>query len=167
MPDLSRGRVIRYWMAPFILGGEFTMRRYFLFLVIILFGIALSSCAGTEPTEIEMLEILDSLETEVNEEDLEGVMALFAEDALIETSYKNRFFEGTQSIEFLWEEYFFTPVVGEFRDISVDGNTARFTWVEFRTGLTKLWPTNIEVQNGKIAHLDWYEEPARESTGLQ
>jgi hypothetical protein len=94
-------------------------------------------------------------------------MALFAEDAVIEATYKNRFFEGTQSIEFLWEEYFFTPVVGEFRDISVDGNTVTFTWVEFRTGLTKLWPTNIEVQNGKITHLDWYEEPERESTGLE
>jgi hypothetical protein len=154
-------------MEPFILGGEFTMRRYFKFLVIVLFGIVLSSCAGTGPTELEMLEILDSLETEVNETDLEGVMALFAEDALMEITHENRFFEGTQNIEFLWEEYFFTPVTGEFRDISVDGDTATFTWVEIRPGLTKFWPTKIEVQNGKITHLDWYEEPARESTGLE
>jgi hypothetical protein len=154
-------------MEPFILGREFTMRRYFKFLVIVLFGIVLSSCAGTGPTELEMFEILDSLETEVNEKDLEGVIALFAEDAVIDNSLQNRTYEGTQNMDVVWGQYFLTPATVEFRDISVDGDTATFTWVEIRPGLTKFWPTKIEVQNGKITHLDWYEEPARESTGLE
>ena len=134
-----------------------------------LLGFVMVSCAPSEPSTpaSSTIEILDSLETKVNEEDLEGVVALFAEDAVIDESYINRTFDGIENIEGLWKVYFYTPVTGEFRDISVDGDTASFTWVELRPGFTKLWPTKIEVQNGKITHLDWYEEPARESTGLE
>ncbi len=142
------------------------MGRYFIFLVIVLLGFALSSCADSEPTELEMLEILDSLETEVNEQDLEGVMALFAEDALWEVPFENETCDGFQNIEWCWEIYFMTPVTSELRDISVDGDTATFTWGEFRPALNKYWLAIVEVQNGKITHIEWPEEPVRESTGI-
>lgn len=141
------------------------MRRYFIFLVIVLFGIALSSCAGTEPTELEMLEILDSLETEVNEKDMDGVMALFAEDAVVEETYEHSAYIGTKEIERAWKKYVTTPFISDFRDISVDGDTATFTWVEVGTSYTKLWPTIIEVQNGKIIYIDFYEDVETLLTG--
>ena len=59
-----------------------------------------------------------------------------------------------------------TPVTSELRDISVDGDTATFTWGEFRPALNKYWLTIVEVQNGKITHIEWPEEPVRESTGI-
>jgi ketosteroid isomerase-like protein len=113
------------------------------------------------------MEILEALETEVNEQDLEGVLALFDEDAVWEESYQNRSLKGIENIDFGWEVYFMTPVTSEFRDISVEGDTATFTWVEFRSAMTKLWPTIIEVQNGKITHVEWPEEPVRKSTDIE
>ncbi len=143
------------------------MRRYWRFLVIALFGFVISSCASTAPTEQEMLKILDSLETEVNEEDLEGVMALFAEDAVWVESYRDRIYEGVDNIDFGWWEYFMSPVTGEFSDISVEGDTATFTWVETRPGFTKIWKTIIVVENGKITRMEFPEDAVRESVDLE
>jgi hypothetical protein len=130
-------------------------------LVFVLF-----SCAPSEPSTPapSTLEILEALETEVNEQDLEGVMALFAEDALWDASYKNETCDGYENIEWCWEIYFMTPVTSEFRDIFVDGDTATFTWVEFRSAMNKFWPTIVEVQNGKIKLIEWPEDAVREST---
>jgi ketosteroid isomerase-like protein len=109
------------------------------------------------------MKILETLEAEVNEQDLEGVMALFAEDALWDASYKNETCEGFENIEWCWEIYFMTPVTSEFRDISVDGDTATFTWVEFTSAMNRYWPTIVEVRNGKIILIEWPEDATRES----
>jgi ketosteroid isomerase-like protein len=108
--------------------------------------------------------VVNSLEIEVNEHDLAGVMALFAEDALWDASYRDETCEGYVNIEWCWEVYFMTPVPSEFRDISVDGDTATFTWVEFRSGMNKFWPTIVKVKRGKITLIEWPQEPMREST---
>ena len=131
------------------------MKWQYISLGLALLGFVLCSCAPSGPST---LEILDLLETKVNEQDLEGVVALFAEDAVIDESYRDRTFDGLENIEGLWKVYFYTPVTSEFRDISVDGDTATFTWVEFRSVYNKLWPTTIEVQKGKITLIDWYED---------
>ena len=136
------------------------MKWPYISLGLALLGFVLCSCAPSEPSTPapSTSEILEALETKVNEQDLEGVMALFAEDAVWEESYKNRTYEGFENISWGWEVYFMTPVTSEFRDISVDGDTATFTWVEFRSVYNKLWPTTIEVQKGKITLIDWYED---------
>jgi hypothetical protein len=149
-----------------LLGGELAMRRYFTFLLLGLLVVGITSCADSEPTEPEMLEILDSLESSVNEQDLEGVVALFAENAVWDESFKNQTFEGIENVEFNWEVYFLTPVTSEFRDISVDGDTATFTWVETRPAFNKIWPTAfIGVHSGKITRIEWLEDAVRELTG--
>ena len=145
------------------------MKWPYISLGLALLGFVLCSCAPSEPSTPapSTTEILEALEVKVNEQDLEGVMALFAEDALWDTSYKNETCEGFENIEWCWEIYFMTPVTSEFRDISVDGDTATFTWVEFRSAMNKFWPTIVEVQNGKITLIEWPEDAERESTGLE
>ena len=125
------------------------------FIGLFLLGVFISSCATSGPST---LEVMDTLETEVNEKDMEGVMALFAKDAVLEESYEQIVYEGTEEIEMLWNLYFYTPFIGEFRDISVDGDTATFTWAEEGPMYTKLWPVVIEVQNGKITYMDFFED---------
>ena len=146
------------------------MRWLRIILGMAMLGVVIVSCAPSGPSTPapSISEILEALETKVNEKDLEGVVALFAEDAVWEESYKiNHTYEGIQNIERGWEVYFMTPVTSEFRDISVEGDTATFTWVEFRSAMTKLWPTIIEVQDGKITHIEWPEDAVRESTELE
>jgi hypothetical protein len=140
------------------------MKWPYISLGVALLGFVLFSCA---PSELSTTEILEALEVKVNEQDLEGVMALFAEDAIWDASYKNETCEGFENIEWCWKIYFMTPVTSEFRDISVDGDTATFTWVEFRSAMNKFWPTIVEVQNGKITLIEWPEDAERESTGLE
>ena len=134
------------------------------FIGLVLIGLLLSSCAPSGPSTIE---ILDSLETKVNEKDMEGVMALFAKDAVVEETYRPvpLVFSGTEGIEPLWDLYFLTTSTSEFRDISVDEDTATFTWAEVGPVYTKLWPVIIEVRNGKITYMDYYEDAVRVSAG--
>lgn len=129
-----------------------------------LLGLALLSCAPSGPSTSE---ILDLLETEVNEEDLEGTMALFAEDALWDESFKDTTCDGYENIEWCWEIYFMTPVKNEFREIIVDGDTATFTWVQLTSSIKRYWPAIIEVQNGKITLMEFPEEAVRESVDLE
>jgi len=140
------------------------MRWPYIILGLALLGFVLLSCAPSGPSTIE---ILDSLETKVNERDLEGVMALFAKDAVVEESYfpETRVFDGTEGIEFMWSVFFLSTNPDEFRDISVDGDNATFTWASVGPAYTKLWPTIIEVRNGKITYMDFYEEPVRVPAG--
>jgi hypothetical protein len=137
------------------------MRRPSITLGLALLGFLFISCVPSGPST---LEVVNSLEIEVNEHDLAGVMALFAEDALWDASYRDETCEGYVNIEWCWEVYFMTPVPSEFRDISVDGDTATFTWVEFRSGMNKFWPTIVKVKRGKITLIEWPQEPMREST---
>ena len=133
-------------------------------LGLIVIGFVMVSCTPSAPST---LEIIDTLMTKVNERDLEGVVALFAEDALYEESYQNFPFHGIKEIEYFWKTYYFpTPFNDdEARDISVEGDSATFIWAQIGTttkgaSWTKLFPVRIEVQNGKITHMDFYEDAA-------
>ncbi len=133
---------------------------YSIVLSLLLFG-----CASSTPEAPSTLEIINTLITKINERDLEGVVALFAEDAIYEESYQNWAFHGTKEIEYFWKTYYFpTPWVNdEARDISVEGDSATFIWVQIGKttkgeSYTTLFPTIIEVQNGKITHMDIYED---------
>lgn len=145
------------------------MRWPYITLSFALVGIILCSCAPSKPSTPvpSTSEILEALETEVNEKDLEGVLALFAEEAVWDTSYKNDSLKGIENIDFALEQYFMTPVTSEFRDISVNGDNATFTWVEFRSGMNKLWPVIMEVRDGKITLIEWPEDAVRESTDIE
>ena len=129
-------------------------------LVLIVF--VMVSCAPSAPST---LEIVDTLETNVNEKDMEGVMTLFAEDAVFEESYINIAYYGNKEIEYMWNKYFRKPFISEFRDISVEGDSATFVWAEVGTSYTELWPTILEVQNGKITYMDFYEDAEHTLTG--
>ena len=130
-------------------------------LGLVLIGFVMVSCAPSAPST---LEIMDTLKTNVNEKDLEGVMTLFAEDAVIEYSFENTPYSGTKEIEHYWTTYVWPkPFIVEYRDISVEGDSATFIYVEVGTttkgtSYIELWPTIIEVQNGKIIHMDIYED---------
>ena len=130
-------------------------------LGLVLIGFVLVSCAPSAPSTVEIMEIL---KTKVNEKDLEGVMTLFAEDAVLEYSFENAPYSGTKEIEDYWTiQVFPTSFIAEYRDISVEGDSATFIWVDAGTNTDgtsydKLWPTIIEVQNGKIIHMDFYED---------
>lgn len=145
------------------------MRWRYIILSFALVGIILCSCAslGSSSPAPSTMEVIKALEVEVNEQDLEGVLALFAEDALWDSSYKNDSMKGIENIDFVLEEYFMTPVTSEFRDISVNGDSATFTWVEFRSGMNKIWPVIMEVQDGKITLIEWPEDAVRESTDIE
>jgi hypothetical protein len=133
-------------------------------LAVLFISITLAACAPLGPTT--PIEILETLETMANEKDLEGTMALFAKDAVVEESFRNDVFDGTEEIERLWKGYYdYLTVPSEFRDISVDGDTATFRWAEVYTLNTNLWPVIIEVQNGKITYMDFYENLTTVPTG--
>jgi hypothetical protein len=61
------------------------MRRPTIILGLALLGLTISSCAPSGPST---LEIIDTLETRARDRDLEGMMALFAQDAVIDESFK-------------------------------------------------------------------------------
>jgi ketosteroid isomerase-like protein len=129
-------------------------------LGLIVIGFVMVSCTPSAPST---LEIMDTLKTKVNERDLEGVVALFAEDGVYDNSYINYTYYGTKELEVAWGKYFRRPFISEFRDISVEGDSATFIWAEVGTttkgeSYTELWPTNIEVENGKITYIEWYED---------
>jgi hypothetical protein len=60
------------------------------------------------------------------------------------------------------DEEFFTesPLVSrsECRNIPVEGNTVTFEWAEVDSIFTQLCPTKMEVHDGKITLLDFYED---------
>ena len=123
-------------------------------LAVLFISITLAACAPSGPST---LEIMDSLETEINEQDLEGVMALFAEDAVVEESYAHITRSGTRELEIYWKRYLRRQFLVDFRDISVDGDTATYTWVEVGEVDSRYWPAIIEVQDGKITYTDILE----------
>ncbi len=131
---------------------QFTLAVFFISLI-------LAACTPTGPSTSgpSPIEILETFETMANEQDVEGTMALFAEDAVVEESFKNVVFDGAERVENLWRGYYLQKITSEFRDISVDGDTATFNWAEVYAKNTRLWPVIIEVQNGKITYLDFYE----------
>lgn len=133
---------------------------YFIVLSLLLVG-----CASPTPEAPSTLEIMNILETKVNEKDLEGLMTLFTEDSVWDESYINSVYYGTKEIERQWIKFLRRPFINEFRDISVEGDSATFIWAEVGTSYTELWPTIIEVQNGKITYLDWYEDSETLLTG--
>jgi hypothetical protein len=132
-------------------------------LGLIVIGFVMVSCTPSAPST---LEIMDTLKTKVNERDLEGVLTLYAEDAVFDVNYRNVHFIGIEEIEYYWTHYYFLfPYITEFRDISVEGDSATFIWAEIGTSYTTLWPTIIEVQNGKITYMDWPEDAEPILTG--
>lgn len=136
------------------------MRRLGIILGLAVFGLSITSCAPSGPST---LEVIDAFATSAVERDVEGMMALFAEDATVDESFRREggdvyIYAGEEEIVRYWRSFFQFPVTSEFRDISVDGETATLGWVVIDSVYTRLYPVRIDVQNGKITYMDFYEE---------
>jgi hypothetical protein len=103
---------------------------------------------------------LESLEASTNDKDLEGIMALFSDDAILDESYQLNYIpnKGLEEIEAIWVHYFYTPWITDFRDISIEGDTATFIWADAGAIYTKIWPVKVEIRKGKITYMDFYED---------
>jgi hypothetical protein len=117
-----------------------------------------SSCT---PSNTTISEVINSLETCANEKNVEGTMELFAENALLEETYQGAYhpvFDGADKIENLWRSYYRDSLPCEFRDINITGNNATFLWAEFKGKYAIQWPVVLEVKDGEIIYLDFYED---------
>ena len=132
------------------------MRLSSIFIVFIILGVTFSSCAPSSPST---LEVLESLEAATNDKDLEGIMALFSEDAILDETFKDNFRprEGLEEIETIWVSYLNAPWITDFRDFSIEGDTATFIWADEGASYSLLWPVKAEIQKGKITYMDFYE----------
>jgi len=139
---------------------------------------SLSSCVTTAPetptpfppsctpSNSTISEVINALETCANEKNVEGTMELFAENAILEETYQGANFavyDGADEIESLWRSYYRDSLPCEFRDINITGNNATFLWAEFKGQYAILWPVVVEVKDGKIIYLDFYEDSTLES----
>jgi hypothetical protein len=109
------------------------------------------------PADSTILEAIQALEILANEKNLEGTMELFAENAILEESYRGVYLDEPDEIEDLWREYYSDSLLCEFRDISICENLATFIWAELQSSNARLWPVVIEVHNGKITYMDFYD----------
>ena len=128
-----------------------------LILAFVLLGFVVVSCAPSGPST---LEVIDSFETLANDKNLEGTMGLFAKNAIVKVSFQKtkKPVDRTEEIESYWRGYYVGSPPCEFRDITVDGDKATFIWAELPPMSEKLWPVVIEVKNGKITYMDFYED---------
>jgi hypothetical protein len=108
--------------------------------------------------------VIKAFEVFNNEEDLEGIMALHAEDAIVEESFRGVYLDTPRDIEVFWRNYYIWSEPSEFRDISICGNMATFIWAELHA-LPVLWPVVMEVHDGKITYFDFYEASTIETNG--
>jgi len=113
--------------------------------------------ASCDPTDVTILEVIQALEVLANERNLEGTMELFAENAILEESFRGVFLDEPDEIETLWRDYYSDSLSCEFRDIDICENMATFIWAELQSSNARLWPVVIEVQNEKITYLDFYD----------
>jgi hypothetical protein len=114
-----------------------------------------SSCTPSDPA---ILEIIDSFEVLANEKDVSGTMDLFADNAVVEESYRGAVFDDPKQIKVLWWGFYSTAVTTEFRDIAACDDYATFNWAVIYGENTNLWPVIMEVKDGKISFFDFYEE---------
>jgi hypothetical protein len=148
---------VLYYVKHVTRKGALSMRwpHSILILAFVLLGFVVVSCAPSGPST---LEVIDSFETLANDKNLEGTMGLFAKNAIVEESFKQKTIDGTEEFESFWRGYYVGSPPCEFRDITVDGDNATFIWAELTPISEKLWPVVIEVKNGKITYMDFYED---------
>jgi hypothetical protein len=113
------------------------------------------SCLASDSS---ILEIILSFETLVNEKDLEGTMDMFSEQAVFEESHRGLRKEGTADIKAIWGSYYRLSPQAEFRNIVVCENMATFIWAELNALNDLVWPVLLEVQDGKITYMDFYDK---------
>ena len=122
------------------------MRLTHILIGLTLLGVLSTTCA---PPESSIAEVLESLEASVNDRDLEAVMALFSEDAILDDPYAPLPYKGLEQIERVMYVNLLTPWNHEFRDIAIEGATATFLWASESSALTKLWAMKVEIRRGK------------------
>ena len=116
------------------------------------------SCTPSDPM---ILEIITAFELSANEKDVEDCMALWSEDAILEETFKNFSIEGTEEIERFWTGYYSVSPPAEFRNVKACGNLVTFDWAELYAVSADLWPVYVEINDGKITYLDFYEDSTK------
>lgn len=137
------------------------MRLTHILIGLTLLGVLSTTCASPGPS---ITEVLESLEASLNDGDVEAVMALFSEDAILDDPYAPEPYKGLEEIERVLYVALLTPRNHEFRDISIEGASATFIWAAEGSALTKLWPMKVEIRRGKITYMDFYEDATTVST---
>lgn len=125
-------------------------------------GTAANNPSSSTSSESMILEIISLFEMQANERNVEGTMTLFAENAVVEETYQGVIYDGTDEIEGLWRNYYRDSPPCEFRDIVVGKKNTTFVWAELGEIVTTLWPVVIEVKDGKITYMDFYEDATKE-----
>ena len=116
------------------------------------------SCSPADPL---ILEIITAFELSVNEKNVEGCLALWAEDAILKETFKNFSIEGAEEIERFWTGYYSVSPPAEFRNVKACGNLVTFDWAELYAVSADLWPVYVEINDGKITYLDFYEDSTK------
>jgi hypothetical protein len=113
--------------------------------------------ASCNPADSTILEVIQAFEILANEKNLEGTMELFAENAILEETFRGFLIDESEYIESFWRQYYLDSDPCEFRDIVICENMATFIWAELRSVNARLWPVVIEIHNGKITYMDFYD----------
>jgi hypothetical protein len=86
---------------------------------------------------------------------------LFSADAILDETFRGVHLDTQDKIKGLWEGYYKVSLPCEFKDIKICENMATFIWAELGAASHMLWPVVIEVTDGKISYLDFYEDGTR------
>ena len=114
-----------------------------------------ASCAPSDPS---ILDVLDAFVVLANAKNVEGTIELFAENGVLDESFRGYHLEGTEEIAPLWRGYYRSSPPCEFRDVAACGNTVTFIWADLFGGNNTLWPVVIEINDGKITYMDYYQK---------
>jgi hypothetical protein len=89
---------------------------------------------------------------------------MFAENAILEQSTREVYLDEPEDFVPYWRGYYLFSAPAEFRDIAICENVATFIWAELHA-LPVLWPTLMEIHDGKITYMDFYEDSTIETNG--
>ena len=112
-------------------------------------------------------QFIDALHVLERNGDVNGLVALFADDCSIANVAAERVFKGRAGAQYFWHEYrgFFSEIESEVRDVVEEGDRIALQWVIRGVNLQGMPVTHggasvMYVRGGKIMHLDAYFDAA-------
>ena len=126
------------------------LREFFLILPILMVALVPSACLSVAPAEPSPVEILEALEAAYNAQDLDAIMALYAEDAVwINTGGA---WNGAYKIKLFYNFEFSEERTVDHTNFQVEGNTVVYDCDYFDKNGEKYLMERYEavIENGKI-----------------